>query len=76
MSPRAVYRHATPTIRHAPEGGVTHETFCVTAGCGDESGPRGEQDAARGWAPRHAGRTGHDVSRRFVTDHAEATRAE
>ncbi|MDT9684026.1 hypothetical protein RND61_18455 [Streptomyces sp. TRM76323] len=76
MSPRAVYRHATPTIRHAPEGGVTHETFCVTAGCGDESGARGEQAAAQGWAPRRAGRTGHDVSRRFVTDHAEATRAE
>ncbi|MFI6102928.1 hypothetical protein [Streptomyces sp. NPDC051310] len=76
MSPRAVYRQVTHTIRHAPEGGITYEAFCVTAGCGAESGAHDEQEAAQDWALRHTGRTGHDLFRRVVTDHAKVTRAE
>ncbi|MFJ8693117.1 DUF7848 domain-containing protein [Streptomyces roseolilacinus] len=76
MSPRAVYRHVAHTIRHAPEGGITYETFCAAPDCGTESGPRDEQEAAQDWALRHSGRTGHDLFRRVVTDHAKVTRAE
>ncbi|AZM62100.1 hypothetical protein DMA10_12050 [Streptomyces sp. WAC 01420] len=76
MSPRAVYRHVTHTIRHAPEGGITYQTFCATAGCRAESGPCSEQEAAQDWALRHSGRTGHDLFRRVFTDHAKVTRAE
>ncbi|MFG3002247.1 hypothetical protein [Streptomyces sp. NPDC048340] len=76
MSPRAVYRHIAHTIRHAPEGGITYETFCVAVGCDAESGPRDEQEAVQDWALRHTGRTGHDLFRRVVTDHAKVTRAE
>ncbi|MFJ4574473.1 hypothetical protein ACIP4W_24155 [Streptomyces sp. NPDC088846] len=76
MSPRAVYRHIVHTIRHAPEGGITYETFCTVSDCGAESGPRDEQEAAQDWALRHTGRTGHDLFRRVVTDHAKVTRAE
>ncbi|AXI77206.1 DUF7848 domain-containing protein [Peterkaempfera bronchialis] len=76
MSPRAVYRHVTHTIRHAPEGGITYEAFCTAANCGAESGPLAEQEAAQEWALRHTGRTGHDLFRRVVTDHAKVTRAE
>lgn len=32
-------RYAPHTIRHAPEGGMTFEVFCVTHQCGAESGP-------------------------------------
>lgn len=76
MSPRAVYRHVTHTIRHAPEGGITYEAFCAAANCGAESGPHAEQEAAQDWALRHAGRTGHDLFRRVFTDHAKVARAE
>ncbi|WP_371632499.1 hypothetical protein OG693_10070 [Streptomyces sp. NBC_01259] len=76
MTTRAVYRHVPHTIRHVPEGGVTYEAFCVTAGCDAESGPHDEQEAAQDWALRHTGRTGHDLFRRIVTDHAKVTRAE
>ncbi|MFI7348028.1 hypothetical protein ACIBSR_17395 [Streptomyces sp. NPDC049936] len=76
MSPRAVYRHVTHTIRHALEGGVTYEAFCVAPCCGAESGPHGEQEAVQDWALRHTGRTGHDLFRRVFTDHAKVTRAE
>ncbi|MGW3008760.1 DUF7848 domain-containing protein [Streptomyces sp. NPDC001219] len=76
MSLRAVYRHITHTIRHAPEVGITYETFCVTAGCGAESGPHDAQEGAQDWALRHTGRTGHDVFRRVVTDHAKVIRTE
>ncbi|MGN5380536.1 hypothetical protein ACQ4WX_35490 [Streptomyces lasalocidi] len=76
MSPRAVYRHITHTIRHAPEGGITYETFCTAFGCGAESGPYDEQEAAQDWALRHTGRTGHDLFRRVFTDRAKVTRAE
>jgi hypothetical protein len=76
VSPRAVYRHIAHTIRHAPEGGITYEAFCTAANCGAESGPHAEQEAAQDWALRHTGRTGHDLFRRVVTDHAKVTRTE
>ncbi|MGW0703217.1 DUF7848 domain-containing protein [Streptomyces sp. NPDC002867] len=76
MSPRAVYRHITHTIRHAPEGGITYEAFCTAANCEAESGPHAEQEAAQDWALRHTGRTGHNLFRRVFTDHANVTRAE
>lgn len=77
MSPRAVYRHVAHTIRHAPEGGiVAYEAFCVTVGCDAESGSHDKQEAAQDWVLRHTGRTGHDLFRRVVTDHAKATLAE
>ncbi|WP_308435423.1 DUF7848 domain-containing protein, partial [Streptomyces cavourensis] len=57
-------------------GGITYEAFCVTGGCGAESGPHPEQKAAQDWALRHTGRTGHDLFRRVFTDHAKVTRAE
>ncbi|MFI5671390.1 hypothetical protein [Streptomyces sp. NPDC051704] len=76
MSPRAVYRHVTHTIRHAFEGGITYEVFCAAANCGAESGPHAEQEAAQDWALRHTGRTGHYLFRRVFTDHAKVTRAE
>lgn len=76
MNTRAVYRYVPHTIRHAPEGGVTYEAFCVTFGCGEESGPQGEQEAAQDWCLRHTGRTGHELFRRVFTDHARVTRDE
>ncbi|WP_455569135.1 DUF7848 domain-containing protein [Streptomyces globosus] len=54
---------------------MLYEAFCVTAGCDAESGPHDEQEAAQDWALRHTGRTGHDLFRRIVTDHAKVTRA-
>ncbi|MFJ3976723.1 hypothetical protein [Streptomyces sp. NPDC090021] len=71
---RAVLRHVPHAIRHAPEGGVIYEAFCVAHGCGAESGACDEQVAAQDWALRHAGRTGHGLFRRVLTDHARVTR--
>ncbi|WP_443732327.1 DUF7848 domain-containing protein [Streptomyces niphimycinicus] len=76
MTTRAVYRFVNHTIRHDPEGGVTFEAFCATPGCDEESGPQEDPEAAQEWCLRHTGRTGHDLFRRFVTDHARVTRAE
>ncbi|MER5733182.1 hypothetical protein ABT084_33450 [Streptomyces sp. NPDC002138] len=69
-----MFRFVAHTIRHAPEGGVTCEVFCAAYGCGAESGPQGEQEAAQDWALRHAGRTGHELFRRVYTDHARVSR--
>ncbi|MFE9929075.1 hypothetical protein [Streptomyces sp. NPDC005533] len=71
---RAVLRYVHHTIRHAQEGGVTYEAFCVVDGCSAESGACDEQTEAQDWALRHAGRTGHDLFRRVITDHARVTR--
>ncbi|MFG2980636.1 hypothetical protein ACGFYQ_05170 [Streptomyces sp. NPDC048258] len=71
---RAVLRYVPHTIRHAPEGGVTYEAFCVAEGCGAESGAHDEQADAQDWALRHAGRTGHELFRRVFTDHGRVTR--
>ncbi|WP_443735654.1 DUF7848 domain-containing protein [Streptomyces hygroscopicus] len=76
MSTRAVYRFVNHTIRHEPDGGVTFETFCVTPGCDENSGPQDDRQAAQEWCLRHTGRMGHDLFRRVVTDHARVTRAE
>ncbi|MDT0544902.1 MULTISPECIES: hypothetical protein [Streptomyces] len=73
---RSVMRFVPHTIRHVPDGGVTFEAFCITSGCGEESGPQEEQEAAQQWCLRHTGRTGHDLFRRVVTDHARVTREE
>ncbi|KOV63741.1 hypothetical protein [Streptomyces sp. MMG1121] len=73
---RAVLRFVPHTIRHVPDGGVTFETFCVASGCDGSSGPQEEQDTAQDWCLCHAGRTGHDLFRRVVTDHARVTRNE
>ncbi|MFF7936523.1 hypothetical protein [Streptomyces sp. NPDC007940] len=73
---RAVYRFVDHTIRHAPEGGYTFEVFCTAFECGQESGPQGEQNDAQDWALRHTAKTGHDLFRRVVTDHARVTRAD
>lgn len=75
LRPRAVLRYVAHTIRHAPEGGVTYEAFCVAYRCGAESGPQDEQGAAQDWALRHTGRTGHTLFRRVYTDHARVTQA-
>ncbi|WP_443735664.1 DUF7848 domain-containing protein [Streptomyces hygroscopicus] len=50
------------------------EAFCVTVDRDGESGPQDEQEAAQDWALRHTGRTGPDLFRRVVTDHARVTR--
>lgn len=77
MATRAVYRFVDHTIRHAPEGGVTYEVFCVAYECGEESGPQDEQNTAQDWALRHTGlNPGHDLFRRVFTDHARVTRAD
>lgn len=75
---RAVYRFVDHTIRHVPDGGYTFEIFCAGAGsgCEAESGPQGEQNDAQDWALRHTAKTGHDLFRRVVTDHARVTRAD
>ena len=75
---RSVLRFVSHTIRHAPEGGVLYEAFCATKpGEGEEtSGPQDDQDAVQLWCLRHTGRTGHDLFRRVVTDHARVTRNE
>ncbi|MFG2751385.1 DUF7848 domain-containing protein [Streptomyces xanthophaeus] len=71
---RAVFRYVPHTIRHAPEGGVTFEAFCAAYGCGAESGAHPGQAAAQDWALAHAGRTGHGLFRRVVSDHGRVTR--
>ncbi|MFF3877376.1 hypothetical protein [Streptomyces sp. NPDC001978] len=71
---RSVMRLVPHTIRHEPKSGVTYETFCVTVGCGEESGPQEEQETAQDWCLRHTGRTGHDLFRRVFTDYARVTR--
>ncbi|MFG2192787.1 hypothetical protein [Streptomyces sp. NPDC048639] len=73
---RAIFRFVNHTIRHAPEGGVTFEALCVSHGCDATSGPQDEQGSAQDWCLRHTGRTGHDLFRRVITDHARVTRAE
>jgi len=71
---RAVLRYVPHTIRHVPDGGVTFEAFCAASGCAETSGPQEEQETAQDWCLRHTGRTGHDLFRRVVTDHARVTR--
>ncbi len=74
---RAVLRFVPHTIRHVPEGGVTFEAFCTAPGCGDDSGPQDDQEAAQDWCLRHTGQNpDHDLFRRVVTDHARVTRDE
>lgn len=73
---RAVLRFVPHTIRHVPDGGVTFEAFCAGSGCAETSGPREDQETAQDWCLRHTGRTGHDLFRRVVTDHARVTRDE
>ncbi|MEU9157161.1 hypothetical protein AB0D59_43120 [Streptomyces sp. NPDC048417] len=73
---RVVLRFVPHTIRHVPEGGVTFEAICVAPGCDETSGPQEEQKTAQDWCLRHTGRTGHDLFRRVVTDHARVTRDE
>ncbi|UUU30798.1 hypothetical protein JIX56_13260 [Streptomyces sp. CA-210063] len=73
---RTVLRYVRHTIRHTPDAEVTFEAFCTTSGCGAESGPQKAQQAAQDWCLRHTGRTGHDLFRRIVTDHARVTREE
>ncbi|GGZ82596.1 hypothetical protein ACFOOM_22645 [Streptomyces echinoruber] len=70
---RTVMRYVNHTIRHAPEGGATYEAFCAS-GCDETSGPQDNQNAVQDWCLRHTGRTGHDLFRRVVTDHARVTR--
>ncbi|AWI29515.1 hypothetical protein [Streptomyces tirandamycinicus] len=71
-----VLRFVAHTIRHVPEGGVIFEAFCTAPGCAEQSGPQDRQEAAQDWCLGHTGRTGHNVFRRVVTDHARVTRAE
>ncbi|WP_415947941.1 hypothetical protein [Streptomyces sp. KLOTTS4A1] len=73
---RTVMRYVDHTIRHVPDGGITAQLFCLTVGCGEDSGPQGDLNDAQDWALRHTGRTGHDMFRREYTDHARVTRAE
>ncbi|WP_149831125.1 hypothetical protein [Streptomyces tailanensis] len=73
---RTVLRYVRHTIRHAPDAEVTFEAFCTTSDCGAESGSQEAQQTAQDWCLRHAGRTGHDLFRRIVTDHARVTREE
>ncbi|MER5489359.1 hypothetical protein ABT024_40150 [Streptomyces sp. NPDC002812] len=75
---RSVMRFVSHTIRHVPEGGVFYEAFCATkpGECNETSGPKGAQDTVQDWCLRHTGRTGHDLFRRVVTDHARVTRNE
>ncbi|GAB2990131.1 hypothetical protein GCM10023080_064920 [Streptomyces pseudoechinosporeus] len=73
---RTVFRYIQHSIRHEPESGVTFEVFCTEPGCGEDSGAQEEQLTAGDWALRHTGRTGHDLFRRVVTDHARVTREE
>ena len=74
---RALLRHVRHTIRHEPAGGVIFESFCAKVpGCVGTSGPQDTQEAAQDWALQHTGRTGHDLFRRVVTDHARVTREE
>jgi hypothetical protein len=73
---RAVLRYVPHTIRHVPDGGVTFEAFCTGSGCDETSGPQDAQETAQDWCLRHTGRTGHDLFRRVVTDHARVTRNE
>ncbi|WP_406321967.1 hypothetical protein [Streptomyces sp. NBC_01637] len=70
---RSVMRFVVHSITHEPQGGLTAQTFCVTHGCGEDSGPRAEADEALDWALQHTGRTGHDLFRREYTDHARVT---
>lgn len=73
---RAVLRYVPHTIQHEPQGGVIFEAFCTAPDCDEDSGPQDEQTTAQDWAMRHTGRTGHDLFRRVVTDHARVTREE
>ena len=73
---RSITRFVAHSIRHTPEGGTTFEAFCVTVDCDAESGPQEKQEPAQDWALRHTGKTGHDLFRRVVTDHARVTREE
>ncbi|WP_327375734.1 hypothetical protein OG393_18315 [Streptomyces sp. NBC_01216] len=74
--PRTVMRYVNHTISHLPDGGITAQLFCMTAECGEDSGPQGVPDDAQDWALRHTGRTGHDLFRREYTDHARVVRHE
>jgi hypothetical protein len=72
-----VMRFVDHSIRHVAEGGWVFEVFCVgKPDCEGTSGPTDDQEAAQDWCLRHTGRTGHDLFRRVVTDHARVTRKE
>ncbi|MFI9630499.1 hypothetical protein [Streptomyces sp. NPDC052042] len=71
---RSVMRYVEHTISHVPHGGITAQIYCVSVGCGADSGPQCYQDNAQDWALRHTGRTGHDLFRREYVDHARVTR--
>lgn len=73
---RTVLRYVNHTIRHVPEGGWIFEVVCKEEGCGEESGPQGEQEDAQDWALTHAGLARHYLFERRVTDHAQITREE
>ncbi|WP_155056274.1 DUF7848 domain-containing protein [Streptomyces blattellae] len=73
---RSVLRFVNHTITHVSEGGWIFEAFCASGGCEETSGPQSEQNTAQDWALRHTGRTGHDLFRRVVTDHARVMRQE
>lgn len=73
---RAVLRYIEHTIRHVEEGGWIFGAFCTAPDCGEDSGPQDAQETAQDWALAHTGRTGHDLFRRVVTDHARVTRDE
>ncbi|MEU3153567.1 DUF7848 domain-containing protein [Streptomyces griseus] len=69
-------RFVDHTIAHVPDGGITAQLYCLSAECGENSGPQGAPDDAQDWALRHTGRTGHDLFRREYSDHARVTRCE
>jgi hypothetical protein len=71
---RTVMRYVAHTIRPVSDAGVIARTFCMSSGCGQDSGPRDDPGDAQDWALRHTGRTGHDLFRRTFTDHARVTR--
>ncbi|MGW7555537.1 DUF7848 domain-containing protein [Streptomyces rimosus] len=68
-------RFVAHTIRAVPDLPMEARTFCMSSGCGQDSGPRSHPDDAQDWALRHTGRTGHDLFRRIFADHARVTRA-
>ncbi|WP_455770617.1 DUF7848 domain-containing protein [Streptomyces antibioticus] len=73
---RAVLRFAQHTIRHETARGATFHAFCAAPDCEEDSGPQEKQEPAQDWCLRHTGRTGHDLFRRVVTDHARVFRDE
>lgn len=73
MSPRLVIKFVEYVTRQDPTGEVAWSAVCVSgddSDCGEESGPKPDDQAVIDWMSEHRARTGHARYRRRFEDYA------